>query len=64
MFVDNKTKLQRLDICKSCSFYRNFMLLKKPKIARGARCSVCKCFLDAKTSLTKEFFGKCPKDKW
>ncbi len=64
MFVDNKTKLQRLDICKSCSFYRNFMLLKKPKIARGARCSVCKCFLDAKTSLTKEFFGKCPQNKW
>ena len=40
------------------------MLLKKPKIARGARCSVCKCFLDAKTSLTKEFFGKCPENKW
>jgi len=64
MFVDKKTKLERLDICKSCSFYRNFMLLKRPKIARGARCYKCKCFLDAKTSLTKEFFGKCPEDKW
>ena len=64
MFVDNKTKLERLDICKSCSFYRNSMLLKKPKIARRARCADCKCFLDSKTSLTKEFFGKCPQNKW
>jgi len=40
------------------------MLLKRPKIARGARCYKCKCFLDAKTSLTKEFFGKCPQNKW
>ena len=64
MFVDNKTKLERLDVCKSCSFYRNFLLLKKPRINRGSRCAKCKCFLDAKTSLTKEFFGKCPEDKW
>jgi len=64
MFVDNKTKLERLDVCKSCSFYRNFLLLKKPIINRGSRCAKCKCFLDAKTSLTKEFFGKCPEDKW
>jgi len=40
------------------------MLLKTPKIKWGARCADCKCFLDAKTSLTKEFFGKCPKNKW
>ena len=40
------------------------MLLKRPKIERGARCADCKCFLDAKASLTKEFFGKCPQNKW
>ena len=64
MFVDKKTKLERLDICKNCSFYRNFLLLKRPKFTYGARCYKCKCFLDAKTSLTKEFFGKCPENKW
>jgi len=64
MFVDKKTKLERLETCKSCTFYRNFLLLKTPKISRGARCFKCKCFLDAKTSLTKEFFGKCPENKW
>jgi len=64
MFVDKKTKLERLAMCKSCSFYRNFLLLKTPKISKGARCASCKCFLDAKTSLTKEFFGKCPENKW
>ena len=64
MFVNKKTKLQRLSICKSCNMDRNFMLLKRPKIDLGARCAECKCFLDAKTSLTKEFFGKCPKNKW
>ena len=64
MFVNKKTKLERLSICKSCNMYRNFMLLRKPIITRGARCAECKCFLDAKTSLTKEFFGKCPKNKW
>ncbi len=64
MFVDKKKKLERLSVCKGCSLYRNFMLLRKPKITRGSRCAKCKCFLDAKTSLTKEFFGKCPEDKW
>ena len=26
MFVDKKTKLERLDICKSCSFQDNFLI--------------------------------------
>ena len=64
MFVNKKTKLERLAICKSCNMYRNFLLLKRPIIHRGARCAECMCFLDAKTSLTKEFFGKCPLHKW
>tara|TARA_R110002012_G_scaffold285818_2_gene477074 strand:- start:3656 stop:3850 length:195 start_codon:yes stop_codon:yes gene_type:complete len=64
MFVDKKTKLERLSICKNCDFYRNFFMLKKPKWTKGARCGKCSCFLDAKTSLSKEWFGKCPIDKW
>ena len=64
MFVNKKTKLERIGICKSCNMYRNFLMLKYPKIETGARCAKCKCFLDAKTSLTKEFFGKCPLNKW
>ena len=64
MFVNKKTKLERLSICKSCNMYRNFMLLKRPKIARGARCADCKCFLDAKTSLQADWYGKCPEGKW
>ena len=64
MFVDKKTKLDRLEICKGCSLHRNFMLLKYPKLKWGNRCKACKCFLDAKTSLTKDFFGECPKKKW
>jgi len=64
MFVNKKIKENRLSICKNCDFYRNFLMLKSPKLKWGARCSVCTCFLDAKTSLTKEFFGKCPIGKW
>ena len=64
MFVDKKEKDNRLSICKKCDFYRNFLMLKKPKFKWGSRCGKCSCFLDAKTSLTREFFGKCPIDKW
>jgi len=64
MFVSKKVKEQRLSICKNCEYYRNFLMLKKPKIDLGARCKVCTCFLDAKASLTKEYFGKCPINKW
>ena len=64
MFVDKKTKEYRLNICKKCDFYRNFLMLKNPKWIWGARCGKCKCFLDAKTSLSKEWFGECPIKKW
>jgi hypothetical protein len=40
------------------------MLLKYPKLRWGNRCKECKCFLDAKANLTKDFFGECPKKKW
>ena len=64
MFVDKKTKLERLEICKGCKFHRNFLLLKYPKLRWGNRCKLCTCFTDAKTNLTKDFFGKCPINKW
>ena len=64
MFVDKKVKEERLSICKNCDFYRNFLMLKHPKFKYGARCGKCKCFLDAKATLTKEFFGECPIKKW
>ena len=44
MFVDKKTKLERLAIC--------------------SRCGKCSCFLDAKTSLKADWYGKCPEGKW
>tara|TARA_R110000744_G_scaffold300477_1_gene409624 strand:+ start:1346 stop:1483 length:138 start_codon:yes stop_codon:yes gene_type:complete len=40
------------------------MMLKKPIITKGSRCGKCSCFLDAKAGLTKEWFGKCPINKW
>jgi|TARA_R110000803_G_scaffold52088_2_gene107362 hypothetical protein len=64
MFVDKKTQKERLKICNGCDFYRNFMMLNKPKIKWGARCGDCSCFLQAKTKLSKDFYGKCPQDKW
>jgi len=64
MFVSKKVKKDRLDTCKKCDFYRNFAMLKYPKWTKGARCGKCSCFLDAKTTLTKEYFGECPLGKW
>jgi hypothetical protein len=64
MFVSKKVKEDRINTCKKCEFYRNFLMLKKPKWTKGARCGKCSCFLDAKATLTKEFFGECPLDKW
>ncbi|QDP67823.1 MAG: hypothetical protein Unbinned8210contig1002_11 [Prokaryotic dsDNA virus sp.] len=64
MFVDKKIKEDRLNVCKNCDFYRNFLMLKRPKWTKGARCGKCSCFIDAKASLTKEFYGECPEGKW
>ena len=64
MFVSKKIKQEGLSVCKKCDFYRNFLMLRNPKWIWGARCGKCSCFLDAKTSLTKDFFGECPLDKW
>tara|TARA_R100001163_G_scaffold27452_3_gene22213 strand:- start:1910 stop:2110 length:201 start_codon:yes stop_codon:yes gene_type:complete len=64
MFVDKKVQKERLDICKGCNFYRNFLMLKRPKWDWGARCGKCKCFLQAKSKLSKDFYGECPLGKW
>ena len=64
MFVDKYIKEARISVCKKCDFYRNFLMLKKPKITKGSRCGKCSCFLDAKAGLTKEWFGVCPLNKW
>ena len=64
MIVSKKVKKDRLDTCKKCDFYRNLLMLKYPKWTKGARCGKCTCFLDAKATLTKEYFGECPLGKW
>ncbi len=64
MFVSKKVKQDRLDTCKKCDFYRNFLMFRYPKVDKGARCATCTCFLDGKTTLTKEYAGKCPLNKW
>jgi len=64
MFVSKKVKEDRINTCKKCDFYRNFLMLRKPKWTKGARCGKCSCFLEAKATLTKEYFGECPLDKW
>lgn len=64
MFVDKKVKQERIDTCKKCDFYRNFLMLKRPKWNWAARCGKCSCFLNAKASLTKDYFGECPLGKW
>jgi hypothetical protein len=64
MFVDKKVKEARISICKNCDFYRNFLMLRKPKITKGSRCGKCSCFLEAKAQLEKEWMGECPIGKW
>jgi hypothetical protein len=41
----------RLDICKTCEFYR----------AKTNQCKKCGCFMKLKTSLAN---AKCPINKW
>ena len=64
MFVSKKVKQDRLDTCKKCDFYRNFAMLKYPRWSKGARCGKCTCFIDAKATLSKEYLGVCPLNKW
>lgn len=58
--VDKKTQKKRLKICRQCDKRSKKFLW----VFNNDSCSVCKCHLKAKTSLTKEFEGKCPIGKW
>ena len=58
--VDKKTKKKRMDICRKCVHRSNKFL----RVLNYDSCSLCKCLLSAKTSVTKEFDGKCPIGKW
>lgn len=49
--VDEKIKLDRLNICKSCEHFNESL----------HQCRHCGCFLQIKTSWATE---KCPLDKW
>ena len=49
LLVDSSTKKKRLSVCHECE-YRSDM-----------QCSVCECFILAKTMLASE---SCPKGKW
>lgn len=49
--VDEKIKLDRLNICKSCEYFNESL----------HQCRHCGCFLQIKTSWASE---KCPIDKW
>jgi hypothetical protein len=61
MFIVNKeTKKKRMAICRMCKHRSNKFL----RLFNYESCSLCKCLLSAKTSVTKEFDGKCPIGKW
>lgn len=55
-FVDEVTKAQRLEICKSCEHYTSS--LNKP------RCKICGCFLNYKTSLKEQSCPHPEGEKW
>ncbi len=58
--VNAETKKKRLKICRDCEHRSNKFLW----LFNRDSCSLCKCLLSAKTSVTKEFDGKCPINKW
>jgi hypothetical protein len=49
LFYDKKLQKQRLDICRSCSYYQK------------SKCKLCGCFMPLKTRI-KEI--SCPINKW
>lgn len=58
--VDVKTQKQRMLICRSCDKREKKFL----RIFNAESCSLCKCNLKAKTSVSKQFGGECPIKKW
>lgn len=49
LLVDSSTKKKRLSVCHGCEYLSDM------------QCSVCECFVLAKTMLASE---SCPKGKW
>jgi hypothetical protein len=49
--VTEKTKLERLEICKGCEFF----------IGLTSQCTKCGCFMTAKAALPN---AECPLHKW
>lgn len=48
--VNTEVANSRMDICKGC-----------PRLQLKSVCSLCKCFMQAKTKLEN---ATCPEDKW
>lgn len=58
--VDKETQNKRLKICNKCVNRKKKFL----GLINSDSCGICKCHLKTKTSVTKEFDGKCPVGKW
>jgi hypothetical protein len=54
--VSKKISKERMEICKQCEYHT--LLLKK------SRCSICGCFLTAKTSLREQSCPHPDGSKW
>lgn len=52
--IDEKTRLERLAICRRCPY-------AVTKILAGTHCKLCGCNIRAKTSWPKT---SCPIEKW
>ena len=52
--IDEKTRLERLAICRRCPY-------AVTKILAGTHCKLCGCNIRAKTSWPKT---SCPVEKW
>jgi hypothetical protein len=50
LIVSNNVKQHRINVCKSCEYYTKIKF-----------CSLCKCFMPAKTWLS---IADCPVKKW
>jgi len=61
MFIVSKElQKQRLTICRNC-VHRSKKFFK---IFNADSCKICLCNLKMKTSVSKEFGGKCPVNNW
>lgn len=62
--ADEETIAKRRDVCRNCEFAtKNKYRLDHPSkgLTNISKCTMCKCFIMAKTQLKDE---KCPKSLW